>query len=70
MKLAADPAKHARSAASSSSAAGTPAIDVARECAQLGARSVTMVYRRGAEDDERRTTHELDAARKEGVASC
>ena len=50
---------------------GNTAIDVARECAQLGAVSgapceVTMVYRRGA-DAMSAYAHELDAGRKEGV---
>lgn len=45
---------------------GNTAIDAARECAELGAREVTMVYRRG------RTAmtgyaHEMDAARIDGV---
>jgi dihydropyrimidine dehydrogenase (NAD+) subunit PreT len=45
---------------------GNTAIDVARECAQLGAREVTMAYRRG-EDAMSAYRHELDAGRKEGV---
>ncbi len=45
---------------------GNTAIDVARECAQLGAVEVTMLYRRG---DEAMSgyAHEMDAARREGV---
>jgi glutamate synthase (NADPH/NADH) small chain len=46
--------------------AGNTAIDVARECAQLGAAEVTMVYRRGLESMSG-YAHELTAARKEGV---
>jgi glutamate synthase (NADPH/NADH) small chain len=45
---------------------GNTAIDVARECAQLGAEDVVMVYRRGMEQMSG-YTHELDAGRKEGV---
>ena len=45
---------------------GNTAIDVARECAQLGAPSVTMVYRRGA-DEMSGYHHEMESARKEGV---
>jgi glutamate synthase (NADPH/NADH) small chain len=45
---------------------GNTAIDVARECAQLGATEVTMVYRRGA-DAMSGYAHEMDAARREGV---
>lgn len=45
---------------------GNTAIDVARECAQLGAGEVTMVYRRGP-DAMSGYRHEMDAARKEGV---
>jgi dihydropyrimidine dehydrogenase (NAD+) subunit PreT len=45
---------------------GNTAIDVARECALLGATEVTMVYRRGA-DAMSGYHHEMDAARKEGV---
>ncbi len=45
---------------------GNTAIDVARECAQLGAREITMAYRRGA-DAMSAYHHELDAGRKEGV---
>jgi glutamate synthase (NADPH/NADH) small chain len=45
---------------------GNTAIDVARECAQLGAEDVAMVYRRGAEDMSG-YAHEMNAARKEGV---
>jgi dihydropyrimidine dehydrogenase (NAD+) subunit PreT len=45
---------------------GNTAIDVARECAQLGARETTMAYRRGA-DAMSAYSHELDAGRKEGV---
>jgi glutamate synthase (NADPH/NADH) small chain len=46
--------------------AGNTAIDIARECAQLGASEVTMVYRRGAETMTG-YAHEMDAARREGV---
>ena len=46
---------------------GNTAIDVARECAQLGAASVTMVYRR-APADMSGYAHEMEAARKDGVA--
>ena len=46
--------------------AGNTAIDVARECALLGAAEVTMLYRRGAEDMSG-YAHEMDAARREGV---
>jgi dihydropyrimidine dehydrogenase (NAD+) subunit PreT len=45
---------------------GNTAIDVARECAQLGADEVTMVYRRGAAEMSG-YAHEMSAARKEGV---
>jgi glutamate synthase (NADPH/NADH) small chain len=45
---------------------GNTAIDVARECAQLGAERVTMVYRRGRADMSA-YEHELDAGRIEGV---
>jgi glutamate synthase (NADPH/NADH) small chain len=45
---------------------GNTAIDVARECAQLGAGSVMMVYRRGVADMSG-YAHELAGARKEGV---
>jgi glutamate synthase (NADPH/NADH) small chain len=45
---------------------GNTALDVARECAQLGAESVTMVYRRGFEDMSG-YSHELASARHEGV---
>jgi glutamate synthase (NADPH/NADH) small chain len=45
---------------------GNTAIDVARECAQLGAPNVTMVYRRGA-DEMSGYHHEMESARKEGV---
>jgi glutamate synthase (NADPH/NADH) small chain len=45
---------------------GNTAIDVARECAQLGADEVTMVYRRGAEEMTG-YDHEMTGARKEGV---
>jgi len=45
---------------------GNTAVDMARECARLGARSVTMVYRRELEVMSA-YSHELDAARKEGV---
>ncbi len=45
---------------------GNTAIDVARECALLGATSVTMVYRRGASDMSG-YEHEMKGARVEGV---
>jgi glutamate synthase (NADPH/NADH) small chain len=45
---------------------GNTAVDVARECAQLGAKEVTMVYRRGPESMSA-YAHEMDHARKEGV---
>jgi dihydropyrimidine dehydrogenase (NAD+) subunit PreT len=45
---------------------GNTAIDMARECVQLGAREVTMVYRR-SEHEMSGYAHELEAARKEGV---
>ncbi len=45
---------------------GNTAIDVARECALLGAADVAMVYRRGASDMSG-YKHEMDGARKEGV---
>jgi glutamate synthase (NADPH/NADH) small chain len=45
---------------------GNTAIDVARECAQLGAEEVTMVYRRGAAEMTG-YDHEMNAAKKEGV---
>jgi glutamate synthase (NADPH/NADH) small chain len=45
---------------------GNTALDVARECAQLGARSVMMVYRRAVADMSG-YAHELAGARKEGV---
>jgi glutamate synthase (NADPH/NADH) small chain len=45
---------------------GNTAIDVARECALLGADDVTMVYRRGA-DAMSGYVHEMDGARREGV---
>jgi glutamate synthase (NADPH/NADH) small chain len=45
---------------------GNTAIDVARECAQLGASEVTMVYRRGAADMSG-YDHEMSGARKDGV---
>jgi dihydropyrimidine dehydrogenase (NAD+) subunit PreT len=45
---------------------GNTAIDVARECAQLGARGVSMVYRRGA-DSMSGYEHEMEGARLEGV---
>jgi glutamate synthase (NADPH/NADH) small chain len=45
---------------------GNTAIDMARECAQLGAKSVSMVYRRSAKDMSG-YQHELDGAKKEGV---
>jgi glutamate synthase (NADPH/NADH) small chain len=45
---------------------GNTAIDVARECAQLGAESVTMIYRRGAADMSG-YAHEMEGARLENV---
>jgi dihydropyrimidine dehydrogenase (NAD+) subunit PreT len=45
---------------------GNTAIDMARECAQLRAKSVTMVYRRG-QAEMSGYAHELEGARKEGV---
>ncbi|HQY63217.1 MAG TPA: FAD-dependent oxidoreductase, partial [Polyangiaceae bacterium] len=45
---------------------GNTAIDVARECAQLGAQDVAMVYRRGQKEMSG-YAHELDCARIEGV---
>lgn len=45
---------------------GNTAIDVARECAQLGAGDVVMAYRRGPEDMSG-YEHELVGARKDGV---
>jgi glutamate synthase (NADPH/NADH) small chain len=45
---------------------GNTAIDVARECAQLGALDVAMVYRRGA-DSMSGYGHEMEAARVDGV---
>jgi glutamate synthase (NADPH/NADH) small chain len=45
---------------------GNTAVDMARECARLGALAVTMVYRRGVEAMSA-YEHELDAARTEGV---
>lgn len=45
---------------------GNTAIDVARECALLGAAEVSMVYRRGR-DAMSGYAHELEGARKEGV---
>lgn len=45
---------------------GNTAIDVARECALLGAAEVAMVYRRGVADMSG-YEHEMDAARVEGV---
>ncbi len=45
---------------------GNTAIDVARECAQLGAMEVSMVYRR-TEKDMSGYEHEMEGARKEGV---
>ena len=45
---------------------GNTAIDVARECALLGATDVAMVYRRGAADMSG-YEHEMDIAKKEGV---
>jgi glutamate synthase (NADPH/NADH) small chain len=45
---------------------GNTAIDVARECALLGAADVSMVYRRGASEMSG-YAHEMSGARKEGV---
>jgi len=45
---------------------GNTAIDVARECAQLGALHVAMIYRRGAADMSG-YAHEMESARVEGV---
>ena len=45
---------------------GNTAIDVARECSQLGARDVAMLYRRGA-DSMSGYEHEMEGARLEGV---
>jgi dihydropyrimidine dehydrogenase (NAD+) subunit PreT len=45
---------------------GNTAIDVARECAQLGAADVAMVYRRG-EPAMTGYAHEMEGARKDGV---
>lgn len=45
---------------------GNTAIDVARECAQLGAAHVAMIYRRGAKDMSG-YAHEMEAARVENV---
>lgn len=45
---------------------GNTAIDVARESALLGAKEVTMVYRRGQKEMSG-YAHELDCARVEGV---
>ncbi len=45
---------------------GNTAIDVARECALLGAASVTMVYRRSAKEMSG-YAHEMEGARVEGV---
>jgi dihydropyrimidine dehydrogenase (NAD+) subunit PreT len=45
---------------------GNTAIDVARECAQLGAAEVTMVYRRGPEDMSG-YAHEMNGARRDAV---
>jgi dihydropyrimidine dehydrogenase (NAD+) subunit PreT len=46
--------------------AGNTAIDVARECAGLGAADVAMIYRRGVAEMSG-YAHELTGARKEGV---
>jgi len=45
---------------------GNTAIDMARECAQLGAEGVTMVYRRSPREMSG-YVHEMEAARKEGI---
>jgi len=66
MKLARDGGASVRGARVVVIGGGNTAIDVARECAQLGARDVTMVYRRGA-DAMSGYHHEMEAARKEGV---
>ena len=46
---------------------GNTAIDVARECAQLGAEEVTMVYRRGAAEMSG-YAHEIDGGAEGGRA--
>ena len=46
---------------------GNTAIDMARECAQLGAKSVTMVYRRSRAEMSG-YAHELEGARRDGVS--
>lgn len=46
--------------------AGNTAIDVARECAQLGAANVLMLYRRGT-DSMSGYEHEMEGAKLEGV---
>jgi glutamate synthase (NADPH/NADH) small chain len=45
---------------------GNTALDAARECAQLGAELVSLVYRRG-ENDMSGYAHEWDLAKAEGV---
>ncbi|MGZ5968083.1 MAG: FAD-dependent oxidoreductase, partial [Polyangiales bacterium] len=45
---------------------GNTAIDVARECAQLGAREVSLVYRK-TKHEMSGYAHEMEAARIEGV---
>ena len=45
---------------------GNTAIDVARECAQLGAGNIAMLYRRGS-DSMSGYEHEMEGARTEGV---
>jgi glutamate synthase (NADPH/NADH) small chain len=45
---------------------GNTAIDVARECAQLGAAEVTLIYRRGV-DAMSAYAHEIDGGRKDAV---
>jgi dihydropyrimidine dehydrogenase (NAD+) subunit PreT len=45
---------------------GNTAIDVARECAQLGAEEVTMIYRRAAAEMSG-YDHEMTGARKDGA---
>jgi glutamate synthase (NADPH/NADH) small chain len=45
---------------------GNTAIDVARECAQLGAASVNMIYRRGVADMSG-YAHEMEGAKIDGV---
>jgi glutamate synthase (NADPH/NADH) small chain len=65
MKLAAGPAAMATMSVVVVGG-GNTAIDVARECAQLLADEVTMVYRRGG-DEMTGYEHEMTGARKDGV---